>query len=33
MADMRKRANVVADSVATIESGIKSFEKTIADLP
>ena len=30
---MRKRANVVADSVATIESGIKSFEKTIADLP
>ena len=33
MADMRKRANVVADSVATIESGIKSFDKTIADLP
>ena len=33
MADMRTRANVVADSVATIESGIKSFEKTIADLP
>ena len=31
--DMRTRANVVADSVATIESGIKSFEKTIADLP
>ena len=30
---MRKRANVVADSVATIESGIKSFDKTIADLP
>ena len=30
---MRTRANVVADSVATIESGIKSFEKTIADLP
>ena len=33
MADMRTRADVVADSVATIESGIKSFEKTIADLP
>ena len=31
--DMRTRANVVADSVATIESGIKSFDKTIADLP
>ena len=30
---MRTRADVVADSVATIESGIKSFEKTIADLP
>ena len=33
MADMRTRADVVADSVATIESGIKSFDKTIADLP
>ena len=31
--DMRTRANVVADSVATIESGIKSFDKVIADLP
>ena len=31
--DMRTRANVVADSVATIESGIKSFDKTIAGLP
>ena len=30
---MRTRADVVADSVATIESGIKSFDKTIADLP
>ena len=31
--NMRFRENVVADSVATIESGIKSFDKTIADLP
>lgn len=31
--NMRFRGNVVADSVATIESGIKSFDKTIADLP
>jgi len=31
--DMRTRANVVADSVATIESGIKSLDKVIAGLP
>jgi len=31
--NMRFRENVVADSVATIESGIKSFDKVIKDLP
>ena len=31
--NMRFRENVVADSVATIESGIKSLDKVIQDLP
>ena len=31
--NMRFRENVVADSVATIESGIKSLDKAIQDLP